>query len=195
MFVLVLTFSPLVCVFTVGAGAGHTPLLFSWLAGQLQGEGLVYLDGRLARCCCQLEPSALHRLDREVLLAWQTQIQTVGDKAGLLPGWPSFSESLIRLPADCYESKQSEILMINCNINIMLTYEQKEFYELIKSLPFLSFSNCCWFLCINKKSKSIVNRLILIFSAVFSLLQVNNEILSLSTFSEIVSRFLKMCLI
>lgn len=60
---------PLVCVFTVGAGAGHSSLLFSWLAGQLQGEGLVYLDGRLARCCCQLEPSALHRLDREVLLA------------------------------------------------------------------------------------------------------------------------------
>lgn len=60
---------PLVCVFTVGAGARHTSLLLSWLPGQLQGEGLVYLDGRLVRRCCQLEPSALHRLHREVLLA------------------------------------------------------------------------------------------------------------------------------
>lgn len=60
---------PFVCVFTVGAGAGHPSLLLSWLAWQLQGEGLVYLDGLLALRCCQLEPSALHRLDREVLLA------------------------------------------------------------------------------------------------------------------------------
>lgn len=53
---------PLVCIFTVGAGAGHASLLLSWLARQLQGEGLVYLDGRLALRRCQLEPSTLHRL-------------------------------------------------------------------------------------------------------------------------------------
>lgn len=60
---------PLVCVFTVGAGAGHASLLLSRLAGKLQGEGLIYLDGRLALRRCQLEPSALHRLHRQVLLA------------------------------------------------------------------------------------------------------------------------------
>lgn len=60
---------PLVCVFTVGTSAGHPSLFLPWLAGQLQGEGLVYLDGLLARRCCQLESSTLHCLDCEVLLA------------------------------------------------------------------------------------------------------------------------------
>lgn len=54
----------LVCIFTVGASAGHASFLFSWLARQLQGEGLVYLNSRLALCCCQLEPSTLHGLHR-----------------------------------------------------------------------------------------------------------------------------------
>lgn len=59
-----LTDSPLVCIFTVGASAGHASFLFSWLARQLQGEGLVYLNSRLALCCGQLEPSTLHGLHR-----------------------------------------------------------------------------------------------------------------------------------
>lgn len=54
---------------SIGAGAGHASLLLSRLAGKLQGEGLIYLDGRLALRRCQLEPSALHRLHRQVLLA------------------------------------------------------------------------------------------------------------------------------
>lgn len=62
--------SPLVCIFTVRTRACHTPLLFTRLTGQFQGEGLIYLESGLAWSCCQLEPSTLHRLDCEVLLAW-----------------------------------------------------------------------------------------------------------------------------
>lgn len=40
---------PLLRVFAVGTRAGHPPLLLAGLAGQLQGEGLVHLQGRLAR--------------------------------------------------------------------------------------------------------------------------------------------------
>lgn len=61
--------SPLVCVFTVGTRARHTPLLLPWLAGQLQREGLVYLQGGLACCRCQLQPRSLHGLHRQMLLA------------------------------------------------------------------------------------------------------------------------------
>lgn len=43
---------PFVCVFTVGTCAGHASFLLSRLAGQLQGQGLVYLDGLLALRCC-----------------------------------------------------------------------------------------------------------------------------------------------
>lgn len=61
--------SPLVCVFAVGTRARHTSLLLPRLAGQLQREGLVYLQGGLARGCCQLQPRPLHGLDRQMLLA------------------------------------------------------------------------------------------------------------------------------
>lgn len=60
---------PLVCIFTVGTRAGHPSLLLSRLAGQLQGEGLVHLEGRLPLSGCQLKGSTLDGLDREVLLA------------------------------------------------------------------------------------------------------------------------------
>lgn len=64
--------SPLVCVFTVGTRARHTPLLLPWLAGQLQRERLVHLQGGLARGGGQLQPAPLHGLHRQVLLACQT---------------------------------------------------------------------------------------------------------------------------
>lgn len=44
--------APLVCVFAVGTRARHPPLLLPWLAGQLQREGLVHLQGGLARRGC-----------------------------------------------------------------------------------------------------------------------------------------------
>lgn len=61
--------SPLVCVFTVGTRARHAPLLFPRLAGQLQREGLVHLQGGLARAGGQLQPRPLHGLHRQMLLA------------------------------------------------------------------------------------------------------------------------------
>lgn len=60
---------PLLGVFAVGTCAGHPPLLLARLVWQLQGEGLVHLQGRLAWRGGQLQSSALHGLDCEVLLA------------------------------------------------------------------------------------------------------------------------------
>lgn len=63
---------PLLGVFAVGTRAGHPSLLLAGLVWQLQGQGLVHLQGWLAWRGRQLQSSALHGLDCEVLLAWIT---------------------------------------------------------------------------------------------------------------------------